>query len=149
MDFGRILNYFWHHFSSSISDGFPSAIREGFWTNFGSKSIQNRPSHFCLPRLVSDLGASWGSRWPPELPRGLQEGPRGLQEGPRGLQEGPRGLQEGLMASIFGRFRGSFDGCLLSLRAELAPKSLVKIIDQSIDVSIDRSTQQSIYRPND
>ena len=97
-DFGRILGDFWHHFSTSISDGFPSAIQEGFWMDFGSKNLQNRVSHFCLQRLVSDLGASWASRWPPDVPRGLQEGPRGLQED-------PRCSQEGLMASIFNPFR--------------------------------------------
>ena len=101
INFGWILDGFWedfrllwHHFSSSISDGFPSEIREGFWTDFGSKNLQNRACHFCLQRLVSDLGASWASRWPPEVPRGLQEGPRGSQEGLQRSQEASKKAQE-------------------------------------------------------
>ena len=73
MDFRGILDGLWHHFSSSISDGFRSAIRKVFWTDFGSKNFQNRVSQLSRERLVSDPGAILGLRGPQDLPKSPQD----------------------------------------------------------------------------
>ena len=127
MDFGWILEGFSVTFGIIFQALYPMGFQVRSERDFGRilapKGLQIRRANIrelVLEAILVPLGPQ----------DGLQKPPRGLQEGPRGLQEGPRGSKEGLMASIFGRFRSSFDGCLLSLRSELTPKSINKVIDQ-------------------
>ena len=89
-DFGRIWGDFWHLFWNSISDGFPSAIRKGFWTDSGSKNVPNRVFQFSRERLVGHLGASRASKWPPKAPTTLQKNPKGCQVGLKIAFKGPK-----------------------------------------------------------
>ena len=68
-DFGRILGDFWHLFWSSISDGFPSAIQDGFWTIWASKMRGPRGSVGGPSGYFLALGAVFGPNWPQEASR--------------------------------------------------------------------------------
>ena len=92
MDFGKILGDFWHHFSSSISDGFSSAIRERFWNGFWFKkrprsSFPIFPGASCKPSwcLLALKMASRGPQRPPRRPQRPPRRPQRLPRRPHGI----------------------------------------------------------------